>query len=229
VRSLDGAIQIAGVHDLDEALGLVAAGVTHVGLPLRLPDGREDLPEADAARVCAGLRGRADSVLITYQTDADAIAAFADQLGCDWVQLHGRIAADAVARLRRRRPRLGLIAALVVEGPDPAPGEAAIAALAPHVDGFITDTFDPATGRRGATGLTHDWAVSRALVAASPHPVILAGGLTAANVADAIRAVGPAAVDAHTGVEGADGRKDPARVAAFVDAAEAALAAGRRR
>lgn len=212
---------MAGVHDLAEAEALLACGVDFLGLPLRLPDGREDLSEAAATELCAALAGRVERVLITYQRDAAEIGAFADALACDWVQLHGDLDPEAVAALRFSRPGLGLIKALVVGAEDVL---ARLDAHAPNVDAFITDTFDPATGRRGATGQTHDWATSRAVVEASPVPVILAGGLDADNVAEAIAAVRPAAVDAHTRVEGPDGRKDPERVRRFVDRAREAFA-----
>ena len=97
--------------------------------------------------------------------------------------------------------------------------------LAPLVDGFITDTYSPETGASGATGRTHDWAVSRRLVQLSPKPVILAGGLTPANVRQAIAAVRPAGVDVHTGVEDASGRKDRDKVLAFVAEAKAGFRA----
>ena len=218
---LQGAVQIAGVHDLAEAERLLDCGVDFLGLPLRLPDGREDLSEAAASELFAALEGRIERVLITYQTGARDIAAFADRLGCEWVQLHGAVSADATAELRELRPALGLIKALVVGADDV---DASLAAFSPHVDAFITDTFDPATGRRGATGLRHDWAASRAVAERSEVPVILAGGLDADNVAAAIAEVRPAAVDAHTRVEGADGRKDAERVRAFVEAAREAFA-----
>ena len=220
--ALQGAVQIAGVHDLAEAELLIECGVDYVGLPLRLPDGREDLSEADARTLFASVAGRIGRVLITYAVDAEEVAGFADMLACDWVQLHGAVVAGEAARLRALRPRLGLIKALVV-GADDLPEQ--IRAFSPHVHAFITDTFDPATGRRGATGLTHDWSASRAAVEASDLPVILAGGLDAGNVAAAIAAVRPAAVDAHSRVEGPDDRKDPRLVAAFVAAARSAFAA----
>jgi len=91
------------------------------------------------------------------------------------------------------------------------------------VDAFITDTYDPATGACGATGRTHDWSVSRKLVELSSRPVLLAGGLTPDNIRQAIGQVRPAGVDAHTGVEGPDGRKDPALVRRFVAEARAAF------
>lgn len=218
---LEGAVQIAGVHDLEEAELLLACGVDFLGLPLRLPDGREDLSEAAAVDLFAALAGRMQRVLITYQTEARDIATFADLLGCEWVQLHGPAAPAAAAQLRALRPSLGLIKALVVGADDV---DETLDAWTPHVDAFITDTFDPATGRRGATGLRHDWAASRAVVERSEVPVILAGGLDADNVAAAVAAVGPAAVDAHTRVEGADGRKDAQQVRRFVEAAREAFA-----
>jgi phosphoribosylanthranilate isomerase len=70
---------------------------------------------------------------------------------------------------------------------------------------------------------THDWGLSRRLVELSARPVILAGGLTPANVGQAISVVRPAGVDVHTGVEDATGRKDRARMLAFVAEASAAF------
>jgi phosphoribosylanthranilate isomerase len=66
-------------------------------------------------------------------------------------------------------------------------------------------------------------------VETAARPVILAGGLTPENVGQAILQVGPAGVDAHTGLEGPDGRKDPARVRAFVEEARRAFAVLKRK
>lgn len=93
------------------------------------------------------------------------------------------------------------------------------------MDSFITDTFDPTTGASGATGRVHDWTISRALVDLSDKPIILAGGLNATNVRQAIRAVRPAGVDVHTGIEGPDGRKRLDLTKQFVSEAKAAFAA----
>ena len=220
-------IQIAGVIDAAEAALLTACGVRLLGFPLRLPVHREDLSEAEAAAIIRGLGPRAAGVLITYLDEAEAIAAFADELGAPVVQLHGDVAPGELAHLRTLRPSLRVIKSLVVGRKSRAELREELAALAPRVDAFITDTFDPATGASGATGRVHDWTVSRDLVRRSPRPVILAGGLTPANVRRAILEVSPAGVDAHTGVEGADGRKDPVRVRRFVAEARAAFAARR--
>lgn len=214
IEAFRAGVQVAGVHDLAEAQLILGAGARALGFPLRLPEPREDLTEEAAAAVIAACP-EVPRVLITYERDPEAVAAFAGVLGVDWVQLHGEVTLKQVEALRRQRPALGLLKALVVAGSDPAPVLAEAKAFAPFVDAFITDTFDPRTGQRGATGRTHPWAVSRAVVEAQLAPVILAGGLDPSNVASAIEAVRPWAVDAHTGLEGPAGRKTALRVEAF--------------
>ena len=209
-------IQIAGVADEAEANVLIDAGVRLLGFPLRLPVHEEDLSEAAARSLIRRLPEAVDGVLITYLEAADEVAGFVDELGVPIVQLHGQIEDAEVERLRRLRPALGIIRSLVVGRHEPAVLQASVERLGPTVDAFITDTYDPATGADGATGKTHDWSLSRELVKLSARPVILAGGLTPDNVRSAILTVGPAGVDAHTGVEGPDGRKDAARVRRFV-------------
>ena len=212
-------VQIAGVHDIPEAEDIIAAGATHIGLPLRLPDDREDLDEPAARALVHAVRDRIETVLITYQTDAHEIFEFARWLGVSGVQLHGAIAAAQVAVLRSLAPRLFVIKSLVVAGDNLRQLLSTVATLADDVDAFITDTYDPATKRSGATGKVHDWSVSQMLVSSSRRPVILAGGLNAMNVAEAIRVVRPAGVDAHTGVEATSGRKRPQQLREFVRAA----------
>jgi len=223
--AVDGIIQIAGILDQAEARMLADSGVHRLGFPLGLDVHREDLPEEAAAAVIRDAGVGARAWLITYLCDPHSLAAVCDRLGCAGVQLHGPVDPHRASRLRDLRPGLQVIKSLIVRHDNLPELEAGVTAFAPHVDGFITDTFDPATGASGATGKTHDWAVSRRLVELSPRPVILAGGLTPENIAGAIETVRPAGVDAHTGVEDEDGRKDPDRVRAFVAAAGKAFAA----
>lgn len=217
-------IQIAGIQDLAEAQLLVEEGVDWLGFPLRLPVHREDISEDDAANVIRKIGPRAKCVLITYLHTADAIVTLCRKLGVTMVQLHGDIPTREIERTRMLCPGMVFIKSLVVRAGNFEALKQLVQRFSPHVDGFITDTYDPSTGACGATGKTHDWSVSRQLIALSPKPVILAGGLTPANVSSGIRDVQPAGVDAHTGVEGPDGRKDRAKVRAFVAESKAAFA-----
>jgi phosphoribosylanthranilate isomerase len=218
-----GLIQVAGVIDREEARLLIACGVTHLGFPLRLDVHAEDLSEAEAAAIIRSLRPPHHGVLITYLTEAAAILRLAGGLGARIVQLHGPIAAAEVETLRRCDPDLTILRSLVVGRPGETQKELrqTVERCSPWVDGFLTDSHDPRSGASGATGRTHDWAVSRDLVELSPRPLILAGGLRADNVREAILTVRPAGVDVHTGVEGTDGRKDRKLVDSFVQEARA--------
>jgi len=209
-------IQIAGIRSGSEAKLLQECGVEYLGFPLRLAVHAEDASEAEVARMVAEITPPAQGVLITYLDDPDEIAALCRALGVRIVQLHGDITAATLDRLRALDPALSVVKSLVVGRKEPAALEADVLEMSPRVDAFITDTYDPSSGASGATGKTHDWRISRRLVEISPRPVILAGGLTPENVAEAIREVRPAGVDSHTGVEDASGAKSREKVARFV-------------
>ena len=91
----------------------------------------------------------------------------------------------------------------------------------PYAERFVLDTYHPTL--LGGTGHTQDWLRAREVCARAPRPILLAGGLNPENVADAIRTARPAGVDVSSGVEAAPGRKDPAKVRAFIRNAKTAL------
>jgi phosphoribosylanthranilate isomerase len=216
-------IQIAGVIDAPEAQMLQQCGVRYLGFPLRLPVHREDLTEEAAAAIIKSLAPPVFGVLITYLDEAKEIAAFSHAVGARIVQLHGDIHRDELKRLKTLDPNLTVIKSLVIGMRDDKALEGTLSELSPFVDAFITDTFDPNTGASGATGKTHDWRVSRRLVELADRPIILAGGLTPANVKRAILEVRPAGVDSHTGVEDSSGRKSHGKVQKFLSEVYEAL------
>ncbi|EGJ49836.1 phosphoribosylanthranilate isomerase [Desulfocurvibacter africanus] len=220
-------VQVAGVVDVAEARLLDHLGVDLIGFPLRLDVHAPDLSEMQAAEVIRAADIAGKSVCITYESDPAQVVTLCRGLGVRLVQLHGPVQAEAGRRIKEIDQGLGIMKSVVVgRDGDMARLNALLSAYAPFVDAFITDTFDPATGASGATGRTHDWAVSRALTEAAEaldRPLMLAGGLNAENVADAIRAVRPWGVDAHTGLEDGSGRKDPDKVRRFVEEAHAAF------
>lgn len=218
-----GLIQVAGIRDPEEADLMIRCGVRYLGFPLRLPVHAEDLSEAEAAAIIRNLPPAAVAILITYLDQADAILDFCRSLGVSIVQLHGDIAVAELRRIKSSNPGLSIIKSLVIGRHSQDELQRLVRTSAPHVDAFITDTFDPATGASGATGKTHDWALSRQLVELSPRPVILAGGLNPDNVRAAIQAVRPFGVDAHTGLEDSSGRKCEAKVRKFMREAQGAL------
>jgi phosphoribosylanthranilate isomerase len=125
----------------------------------------------------------------------------------DALQLHG----DEPPEFCQRLAESGVRFAKVV----PVPGQGFLA----DVPEFFTDTLMlDAVSRRGfgGTGETFSWPCGRQFVERHPkHKVIVAGGLTSDNVAEAIRTIRPFGVDVTTGVESSPGRKDPRRLRAF--------------
>ncbi|WP_371618363.1 phosphoribosylanthranilate isomerase [Streptomyces sp. NBC_00454] len=219
-----GLIQVAGVIDQSEADLIVEEGADWLGFALRLPAKNEDLSEAEAAAIVKAIQPDNKGVIITYLTDADEIAGFCAEMGVGAIQLHGDVTPAELRRLRTLAPDLYVLKSLVVKTDNIDELREIVETSAEWIDMFITDSFNPATGAKGATGLTHDWAVSAELVRISPKPLMLAGGLTPENVGAAIEAVRPAAVDSHTGLEDpATRRKDRQKVRTFVLEARAAF------
>ena len=221
---MQGIIQIAGIIDQEEADMLVDTGVHQLGFPFGLAVHKEDITEKDAAKIIGSLRPSVSAVLITYLNEAEKILDLCKRIGTAKVQLHGDISLTELIRLKALFPDLSVIKSLIVRYHNLAKLESDISAFSPYVDAFITDTYDQITGACGATGKTHNWDISRRLVEISPRPVMLAGGLNPENVRRAIAHVRPAGVDAHTGAEKSDGRKDADLVRKFVREATEAFA-----
>src|SRR5215470_18403913 len=213
-------VQLAGVSSLEEALAAERAGADALGFTVRLPTGvHDDLTEAKARSIIAALPPFITSVAITYVDTAREATDLCRYLGVAALQLHGAFPVRELELLRVALPHLKVIRAVHVTGMEAI---AQARALERRVDALILDTFDPLTGRSGATGKTHDWNISRQIVAATRMPIILAGGLTPDNVAAAIHSVGPWGVDVHTGVEDPDGRRNFEKIRAFIEHAKSA-------
>lgn len=211
-------IKICGIRDEGAALAALEAGADAVGFVFAESPRRVE-PEV-ARRIAGTLRERAAAAgrpvpaLVGVFVDAPPgrVLTIARAAGLTHVQLHGDEPDEDVEALRAA----GLVVIKAVglkPGAPPPP-----AALSTPADLVLLDRFEP--GRRGGTGRTADWAVAAEV--ARRRPVILAGGLTPANVAQAVRAVRPRGVDVSSGVERARGVKDPALIARFVRAARLA-------
>ena len=215
-------VKICGITTGEQARAAAAAGADAVGLNL-YPGSPRFLPPAAAATVAAAVPKGVQRVgLFVNAALSEMLAAWSD-LGLDIIQLHGDEPPDLVAALGDRP----VVRAFRVGAGGLATVFAYLAACrtAGHLPRMaLLDAFRP--GCYGGTGARVDWSEAAGYPAESWHPpLVLAGGLTPENVAGAICAVRPRAVDTASGVESAPGRKDPARVAAFCRAARTALAA----
>jgi phosphoribosylanthranilate isomerase len=216
-------IQIAGVKNYQEAQMLVACGVDYIGFPLQLEYHLEDLGEVEVAEIIRKLPPTTQGVLITYLKETEKIIELSSQLNVKTIQLHGDVSLGELRILKSQHPELQIIKSLIIGKTSEQIILENIRAYTPWVDAFLLDTFAPETGASGATGKTHNWGLSSRLVEISKLPIILAGGLKAENVHQAILTVKPAGVDVHTGVENRNGNKDLQLVGKFVSEAKKAF------
>jgi phosphoribosylanthranilate isomerase len=213
-------IKVCCMASVDEAEIAMRAGASAIGLVSAMPSGAGVIDDATIAEIAAAMPRRLQTFLLTSRTDAEAIARQLFAAGANTVQVVDRVPAGTLERLRDLAPRVKIVQVVHVLGPESV-GEAEN--LAHLVDAILLDSGNPSLAIKelGGTGRTHDWSVSRSIVASVPVPVYLAGGLRAENVGAAIQAVRPAGVDVCTGVR-TDGRLDVEKLEAFVSAVRSA-------
>lgn len=219
-------VQIYTMQTVEEALQAAALGVDYLGVT---PSDRGlpgEIDNATARQIVDALEGKAKRVALSVESDLDAIVDMVDEVRPDVLHLCGDIAlvtpeqvVKLKAKLADKNLSVEILQAIPMTGPEALDHAAA---FEPHVDMFILDSVAAHIGGIGAAGVTHDWSISAEIVRRSKLPVILAGGLSAANVADAIEKVQPWGVDSLTRTnkplpEGGF-RKDMEQIAAFVAA-----------
>lgn len=223
-------VKICGVTTCDDARLAAAAGADAIGFNF-VPGSPRRLEPGAARALAAAVPAGVVRVGVFAGMTADGIREVVASVGLDAVQLHGHLSGSGAAvdppELCALLEGLPVIRAVRL-GPDGlAEARRWIAAARGRGVGPAMALIDAgaspaaAAGTLGGTGELVDW---QAFVAAGPLdlPVALAGGLTAANVAAAIRATGVGAVDVASGVESAPGKKDAEKVRAFVAAARGA-------
>lgn len=229
-------VQIYTAQSVSEALALADLGVDHIGLTPAARGLPGEISVDAAAEIVRALRDREApastaaggprSVALTVETSLEPVVEMARAVQPDILHFcppAGSIGPELIRAFRQQVPGREIMYAVSVAGPEAVDEAARFAEVA---DWLILDTQAPDIPGVGASGAVHDWSISRRIVTESPIPVILAGGLSPENVAEAIERVLPAGVDSltHTNVALPEGgfRKDLDRVASFVSAARAA-------
>jgi phosphoribosylanthranilate isomerase len=203
-------IKFCGITNPDDATLAVQAGAWALGMIL-WPDSPRRCELEVAVEIAAAQRRRVELVGVFVNPTLDEVARAADTAGFTIVQLHGDEGPSFCSEVARRTGCRVIKAARVHSGADIQ------ALMAFHTDYHLLDSH--VAGVPGGTGETFAWELAHAH--AGSIPVILSGGLTADNVAEAIAVTRPFAVDVASGVEAGPGRKDPAKLETFAAAVAA--------
>lgn len=210
-------IKICCIASPDEARTAIEAGADALGLVGAMPSGPGIIADAEIAKIARTVPPPVASVLLTSRTRADAIAEHALEAEVNSIQIVSHIDRDEYPRLRERLPGRRFLQVIHVEDKSAIDLAKSYEDVA---DALLLDSGRPGKAELGGTGRTHDWDVSRALVAAISIPVFLAGGLNPDNVGEAIHAVRPFGVDICSGLR-TSGALDASKLTDFVRAVAA--------
>lgn len=204
--NLPGGVKVCGITSVADALACADLGVDALGLNFWPGTPRCVTPEL-GREVADALGGRVELVAVFVNAPAEEIRRVREITTIRWVQLHGAETPDDVAALLPEAYKaVGVADAADVTAALAFPGEELL--LDARVPGAMP----------GGTGHTFEWDL--AIEVAKRRRLVLAGGLHAGNVAEAVARVRPWRVDVASGVEHAPGKKDLAKVDAFVRAAK---------
>jgi len=212
-------IQIYSMTSVADAVATAEAGAHLIGVVVAEPGMVPEAIDAELAReIHSAIRPRSRGIVLSLSDDRDEICAMVDKVRPDIVHIAAReIEPEDCAWIRGRITPVRLLRAVAVRAGETLTEVEAHQRCADYV---MLEAGAMGAPYRGVGGETHDWSICRTVVERSKIPVVLAGGLSASNVGEAIKAVRPWGVDSftHTDLAGQRGRKDPARVRAFIAA-----------
>ena len=203
-------VKICGMTSLEDAEQAASVGAWAIGL-IHHPGSPRLVDPGVAEEIGAALKRRCEVAGVFVNAPMDDIVAAAEREQLTLLQLHGDEGPSFCAEAARRTGAKVMKAFRVRSAADVQAAEAF------RTDLHLFDTYRK--GVHGGTGASFDWGLLAGR--RSQVPMVLAGGLTPENVAEAIGVAHPYAVDVVTGVESQPGRKDHAKVEAFIEAATA--------
>lgn len=209
-------VKVCCIADADEARMAIAAGADAVGLVSAMPSGPGVISDTLIADIARSVPPPVASFLLTSRIDAASIIQQHALCATTVLQLCDQVPHAELRELRARLPAVKLVQVIHVID-DESVAEAL--AAAPLVDALLLDSGNQrlAVKELGGTGRTHDWRLSRRIRERCGLPLFLAGGLTPANVVEAVAAVEPFGVDLCSGVR-SRGRLDAVKLRAFFTA-----------
>lgn len=216
-------VKICANTNTEDALLAAEYGAHAVGFVFA-PSTRRVTVEQVAA-ITPALPRSLEKIGVFYSTDFDEIAGMVHAAGLTGAQLHEAYEPHLVERLRER----GITVLQTIHWQTGIPAEEQVRSFSQTVSAIdaqglanavLVDSRTPTA--KGGTGVSFDWSEAARVLRCLKTPVVVAGGLHPGNVAEAIGALQPWGVDVATGVESMPGKKDRAKLRAFIENAKAA-------
>jgi phosphoribosylanthranilate isomerase len=206
-------VKICANTSLEDALMAADAGADAVGFVLAESVRRVSVEEVRA--ITPSLPASLEKIGVFVDADFDELAAAIEECGLTGVQVHSGCEARAAARLRERFSQQRLRILKVIHFQQGLEAELRAAQADQAIDAVLIDSRTATL--LGGTGLRFDWQAARRSFAGTQLRMVAAGGLNPENVGEAIATLQPWGVDVASGVEAAPGKKDAAKVRAFVN------------
>lgn len=213
-------VKICCISSPDEARMAIDAGADALGFVAARQSGPGFVDDAAIRAIVGEVPPPIATFLLSAHLAGAAMAEHARHCGINTIQVVDHVDPSELAVVAVAAPLVRRVQVIHVEGPQVLD---LIPRYEPYVHAFLLDSGKSGgtMTELGGTGRTHDWDVSRTFVARSSRPVFLAGGLTPANVGEAIRTVRPFGVDLCSGVR-TGGRLDADKLSAFMEAVASA-------
>jgi phosphoribosylanthranilate isomerase len=210
-------IKVCCISSADEARLAIRLGADALGLVGQMPSGPGVIGDNLAAQVVQATPPPIATFMLTSEVTAEGIIAHQQRVGANTIQLVDAVLPDTYAELHRVLPAVKLVQ--VIHVLNEANITEALQAVANGADALLLDSGNPnlAVKELGGTGRVHNWEISRQIVAQSPVPVFLAGGLNLENARQAVDRVQPFGLDICSGVR-TNGHLDEHKLAAFLKA-----------
>lgn len=192
-------VKICCIGSVEEVRLAIQYGASALGLVSAMPSGPGVIEEELIAEIARVIPPGVASFLLTSRQDVTSIIEQHRRCGVNTLQICDRLIEGTYEDLRAALPGIGLVQVIHVTGEESI---AEAQRIAPHVNALLLDSGNQslAVKELGGTGRVHNWQISRTIRELVDVPVFLAGGLNASNAAEAIRQVGPFALDICSGV-----------------------------
>jgi phosphoribosylanthranilate isomerase len=209
-------IKICCISSVEEARLAIRHGADALGLVGRMPSGPGPITDELICSIAKTIHPPIASFLLTCEQHARDIIDHVKRVHTNTVQIVDELSGGTYDEIKKALPHLRIVQVIHVTGEESI--EQALA-IQDHVDTILLDSGDPKAAIKtlGGTGNTHNWEISRELVRQVNIPVLLAGGLNALNVREAIETVRPFGVDICSGVR-TNGKLDVQKLSSFISA-----------